>query len=639
MMGQGGIQGHYSPDRIKTPMMRENGQLVKVGWDKAMAAINAKTASVAPNKLAWFTQTVSGHQRTLIGNHLQATGSTKHYAHEMINDAVWRAVSKDVLGDANPKLRIDKAQIILSFGADFLGTWGSSPVHFAGQYAKFRTQKKRGVLIQIEPKMTLTGGNADLWLAVEPGSEAVIALGIANILVGSHGKDASGLSESAKALITRHTAALVQKQTGISEDKLTKIAAMLAQRSPSLVLAGAPVEGQKNAYQSVLAIMTLNQILGNIGQTLESSGQFPFEQMMPKQGGTADLMAFSKEAAAGNIDVAFFYGANPVFTAPDSLKLKESLGKIALKVVISQFPDETTAMADIVLPVSSYLEDWGTHVSAHQSEQTTISMQQPLMNQMYSETKGFGDIVLSLLKASKQEEYKQYADYYAYLRHSYSSMPAEYKTAGATEEQAWQSALQKGVIPIAAPAQALASNMVEITAPEMDAANQQFPLHLAPSTRLGMWDGRHANIPWLQEAPDQISKIVWDSWAELHPDTAYKLGINMGDKIKVTSAHGEITLQAVLIKSIHKDVISVPVGQGHDNYGQFATGVGVNPMKLLAPNTDTKTGELAMYSTRVNVTNTKTNEVVVKMGGSDTQMGRRFVRTISAEKLNRTEGA
>jgi anaerobic selenocysteine-containing dehydrogenase len=581
MMGQGGLQGHYNPDRITAPMMRVNGQLAATTWDKALAAISAKTAA-APNKVAWFTQTISGHQRTLVGNHLQVSGSDKHYANETVNDAVWRAVSKDVMGDANPKLRIDKAKVILSFGADFLGTWGSTPVHFSGQYAKFRTAKQRGMLIQIEPKMSLTGGNADLWVAAEPGTEAIIALGIANILVGSHGKTTDNLSETVKGLITRHSATLVSKQTGVSADRLAKIAAILAQRSPSLVLAGAPVEGQKNGYQSVAAIMLLNQILGNIGQTLESSGTFPFEQMAPKQGNTADLMAFTKEAAAGNIDVAFFYAANPVYTAPDSIKLKESLAKIGMKVAISQFKDETTALADVVLPVSSYLEDWGTHVAAHQSEQATISMQQPLMNQMYPETKGFGDIVLSLLKLAKQDEYKQYADYYAYLRHSYSSMPAEYKPAGATEEHAWQAALQKGIIPISAPAKALSSNAVELAAPTMDSANAQYPLHLVPSTRLGMWDGRHANIPWLQEAPDQISKIVWDSWAELHPDTAYKLGINMGDQIKVSSAHGEITLQAVLIKSIHKDVIAVPMGQGHEDYGRFATGVGVN-VQILQP--------------------------------------------------------
>ncbi|MFV2055460.1 MAG: molybdopterin-dependent oxidoreductase [Thiohalomonadales bacterium] len=639
MMGQAGLQGHYNPDRITSPMMRENGQLVKTTWDKALAKINEKTSAIAANKMAWLTPTVSGHQAALIGNHLQARSSDKHYAVEVVNNAVWRAVSKDALGDATPRLRLDKAQVILSFGADFLGTWGASPVHFARQYAKFRTQKKRGLLIQIEPKMSLTGGNADLWIPSEPGAEAIIALGLANILINSHGKTAVDLPESVKALITRHNASQVAKQTGVSADKLKKIAALLAERSPSLVLAGAPVEGQKDAYQSVAAIMLLNQILGNVGQTLESSGTFPFEQLQPIQGSTAALVAFAKDASAGDIDVAFIYGSNPVYSAPDSIKIKEALAKIALKVSIAQFPDETTALADIVLPVSSYLEDWGTHVPVQQAEQVTISMQQPLMNQMYPDTKGIGDIVLSLLKLSQLDEYKQYPDYYAYLHHAYTSMPTDFKPANLTDELAWQGVLQKGILNINPQAQVLTNKVIEFTAPAMDSANAQYPLHLAPNTRLGMWDGRHANIPWLQEAPDQISKIVWNSWAEIHPDTAQKLGINMGDEINVSSANGSITLQAVIIKSIHKDVIGIPIGQGHENYGQFATGIGVNPMKLLAATTDEKTGELAMFATRVNVTNTKVNEVVVKLGASDTQMGRKFVQTISAKQLNSTEGA
>jgi molybdopterin-containing oxidoreductase family iron-sulfur binding subunit len=153
-----------------------------------------------------------------------------------------------------------------------------------------------------------------------------------------------------------------------------------------------------------------------------------------------------------------------------------------------------------------------------------------------------------------------------------------------------------------------------------------------------MWDGRHANIPWLQEAPDQISKVVWDSWAELHPSTAKKLGIKQGSIINVESEQGAVKVQAVVTKAIHPDAIAIPMGQGHEEFGRYAKGRGVNPVKLLNPVKEEKTGELAMYATRVNASPSGQDQVLVKMGASDSQAGRKLVVTVSVDEYQRPEG-
>jgi anaerobic selenocysteine-containing dehydrogenase len=172
---------------------------------------------------------------------------------------------------------------------------------------------------------------------------------------------------------------------------------------------------------------------------------------------------------------------------------------------------------------------------------------------------------------------------------------------------------------------------------DVDAA---YPFHLVPSPRLGLWDGRHANLPWLQEAPDQITKVVWDSWAELHPSAASRLGVQQGDILSVTSAHGTLNVKAVVTKSIHPEAIAIPLGQGHQEYGRYAQGLGVNPLKILSPVTDVKTGELAMYATRVQVAKVGTDALgIVRMGGSDSQAGRKLVITVPVDRVRRTEGA
>lgn len=639
MMGQAGLQGHYNPDRITAPMMRSGGSLAPVTWDAAMAALQEKLGGVSGDKFAWFTGTLSGHQLALVSNHLEAMGSNKHFSHEVVNNAVAQAVNRDMLGEANPRLRLDKAKMILSFGADFMGA-GLSPVHYAGQYATFRTHKKqRGLLVQVESKMSVTGGNADLWLPVKPGTEAMLALGIANLLLNKLKMSDAGIPGEVRELINKYDVTTVARLTGVAGHRIQRVAALLKERAPSLVLAGASVEGQAQGYAATAAVMMLNHILGNVGKTIESAGEFPFPQLMAKQGGTADLVAFAEAAKGQQLDAVIFHGSNPLFTAPQSLGLAEALANIGFKVAISQFMDETTMAADLVLPLASYLEDWGTQVPANQAEAAAIHVQQPLMEKLYAETRGFGDIVLDLLKLRKADEYGQFEDYYAYLNNAFAAMPAAVKRDAKNNKEFWNSALQHGVIAVDNAAGELQSKVVSFAAPA-DGEAESGALSLVPSPRLGLYDGRHANLPWLQEAPDQISKVVWDSWAELHPGTAEKFGIKNGDLIRVSSQQGSIELRAVLHKGVHRDAIAVPLGQGHEAYGRYAKGLGVNPLQILDATTEEKTGELAMYSTRVNVTRIAGAETlgIVRLGGSDSQAGRKLVGTVPLEQVRRTEG-
>ena len=634
-MGQSGLQNHYNPDRLTKPLLRKGGSLVEASWDEAMDAIKQKLGS--SSKVAWFTGTVSGHQAVLLQAHLDAMGSKSHYVHEVVNTSVSQAVNREVLGEALPRYRFDQAKVILSFGADFLGPW-QSPVHFSTEYAKFRNAP-RGILVQVEPKMTLTGGNADLWLAIRPGTEGAFALGIANLLLSKFNRDGSQLPAEVRSTIAKYDLDAVTNITGVPGDRLIKVATWLNERSPSLVLSGMSAEGQEHGYDTAAAAMLLNIILGNVGKTIVSNGAFPFSQLVAKEGNTGDLLAFADAIDKGEHDAVFIYGTNPVFTAPDALALGDKLDKVPFKVVLSNFHDETAMHADVVLPIYSQYEEWGTHVPAYQGDGSIISIQQPVMEPLYpTTTRSFGDVMLALLKVRDAGKYGGFKDYYAYLQQAFASLPADVKQGAASDEAFWQQAVQQGLIQVKRKeAPALTAKAVAVNVPDYS-ANAEYPYHLIPSPRLGMWDGRHANIPWLQEAPDQISKVVWDSWAEMHPKTAEKLGVKEGDYLKITSAQGTIETRVFIFKGIHLDAIAVPLGQGHTEYGRYAKGRGVNPLKILSPVRDGKTGELAMYGTRVKVAKSGRNETLLKLGGSDTQHGRKLVATITADVFRRTEG-
>jgi len=182
---------------------------------------------------------MSGHQLSLVSSHLDAMGSNKHFVHEVVNNAVAQSVYADMFGDPAPRLRIDKAKMVLSFGADFMGA-SESPLLYSGDYTRFRTGKTRGLLVQVEPKMSLTGGSADLWMPVKPGTEGVLALGIANLLLNKLKMSDAGIPSDVREMINKYDVTSVARATSVAGHRIQRVATLLQERSPSLVCSTSP---------------------------------------------------------------------------------------------------------------------------------------------------------------------------------------------------------------------------------------------------------------------------------------------------------------------------------------------------------------------------------------------------------------
>ena len=157
------------------------------------------------------------------------------------------------------------------------------------------------------------------------------------------------------------------------------------------------------------------------------------------------------------------------------------------------------------------------------------------------------------------------------------------------------------------------------------------PLMLYPSSRY--FDGRGANKPWLQELPDPITKAVWDSWIDIHPQTAARLGIQDGDVLILSSHHGMLEAPASLYPHMQPDLLAMPVGQGHTSYGRYAAGRGANPIHLLPADAETDSGGLAWFSTRVQIARAGRREPLVTTAGSHTQLGRGIAQSVTAAAL------
>jgi anaerobic selenocysteine-containing dehydrogenase len=630
-LGQAGVQHHYNPDRVREPLLRNGDKGETITWEKAYALIAEKLDGVKGEEIAFLSGGISGHQKVLLGNYLDSLGSKNHFVYEAVTPGVVRAANLKAYGVEMPRYRIDKAKVVLSFGADFLGTW-VSPVHFAQQYAQFRkgVDGQRGVLVQAESKMTLTGANADRWLAVKPGTEGILALGIINAL----GMATGDIAE----LVKGYDKARVSRDTGVEPGQIDKIAALLKLRSPSLVLAGSAAEGYAHGMQNAAAINLLNQVLGNVGKTIEAPVSVPFPQMSPLKGTTVALKTLNDDLAAGKYKVLFTTGANPVFTAPGAYKFKDNMGKAGFKVAFAHYLDETALQADLVLPLDSAMEDWGTSIPEYMTEGAQINIQQPLMEKLHANTRGFGDIVLALIKQRRADEYKGFDDYYGYLRSAVLQNKGALGGGGSDDDNFWNDTLSSGIVKLAGPSASLNAGMsvAGLKLPVSVEGDSQYPLHLIPSVTANLRDGRHTNQPWLQESPDPLTTIVWDSWVEMHPRKATELGLVEGDIVEVTSKIGSVKAQVYLFPGIHPEAISIPIGRGHDAMGRYAKGYGVNPFQIMDAVFEGATGELAMHETKVRVSRTGQRVIVVKDEGAagGKQMGKKIAARVSTDHVD-----
>jgi anaerobic selenocysteine-containing dehydrogenase len=660
-LGQAAVQHHYNPDRLRQPLLRQGGVLKAVDWKAAMAALGEKTQAAAGGRFAFMTGPLSGHLKVLVRNFTESLGSTDHYVYEPLSNRVNHGAAERLFGSASPQLRLDQAQLIVSFGADFLDTW-VSPVNFSGQYAQFRKareDKARGVLVQIEPRMTLTGANADRWIAIRPGTEGVLALGLANALL--QGGHPTGPAAAVAAASAPYDKARVLAQTGVGAEAFDRLVALMRERTPSVVLSGPSAEGHAHGSRNAAAILALNHVLGNAGKTVVAGPRSPFEQIAPDAGDNASLKRFAESLGAGAYRTVLLHDVNPLYTAPDFIKLRDAFSKGTFKVSFARYLDETASASDLVLPLDSDLEGWGTHLAFYQPAGLELTLQQPLMEKLYPDgTRSLGDVLLDLLKLRRPDEYKAFPDYYAYLKAALTKNKGAFESEAVDADEFWSEALSHGVLKFAAVQEAhkpakphgkaaaaeapAARTEARLEAADLDladagtpAADAQYPFGLAPAVRSGLRDGRHANLPWMQETPDSLTTIVWDSWVEVHPKTAERLGIQEGDILEIASANGSLKAQAYLFPGLHPDVIGVPLGQGHQGMGRYADGRGVNPFRILDPVFDHATGELALYATRVKVARTGEKVRVVKdegwkSGTLKTQEGKKLVVTLTADK-------
>jgi anaerobic selenocysteine-containing dehydrogenase len=338
---------------------------------------------------------------------------------------------------------------------------------------------------------------------------------------------------------------------------------------------------------------------------------------------------------ASQVKALLMLDTNPLFTLPEAEKLRSALANVPFIASFASFLDESSVMADLILPSHTTLERWVDDVPEPGVGFGVRTIGQPVVEPRW-DTRDAGDVLIETAKAlgGNPAAAMPFENMAAAVKESFRSVHA---AAGAgddfdaffrkaTEAGGWwgtpagtdadaggQRAEGRGQtrrVNFVMPPQPIAARVFA-----GDAGQMPFMLHLYPSAAFA--DGRSAHLPWLQEMPDPMTTVMWGSWVEINPETAHTLEIHEGDVLTVASPQGTIELPAFLYPGLRPDVIAIPVGQGHTQLGRYAQNVGANPLRISRSVLDSASGAVVQSAVRVSVAKTGRNERLIRFGASD----------------------
>lgn len=531
---QASILSLYDNARVKSP-----GNVDKPGtWNEVDKEILAGLQKVknSGRDIVLLSSTIFSPSTLLtIDEFKQQFPSTKVVYYDVTSYSGMVDAYKEVTGKAGiPYPMFDKADVIVNFGADFLGTW-LLPTEFSLAYvSKRKVEKgKYGMSrhIQYESNLSLTGSNADERVIIRPSEEPLVLANLYNILAAKRGAELIDV-------------------TAVGTDlKLEKVANELwGKRGKSMVLSGS------NDVIVQKIVIAINQLLDNYGKTFDIE-----RPLMIKQGSDSAMFGLVDDMQAGKVGAIFFYNTNPCYDYYATQEFNKGLKEVNLKVSFSGFPNETLLRCDFVCPDHHFLESWNDY----EPRPGIYSLAQPTINAVF-DTRPMQE---SLLKwAGKQVKWNEY------VKSRWEKEMFSKQNEIGDFDSFWVSSLRKGCLEISSKEGlklAAVSNIKDVVKNLATAKFHELQL-VVP---IAIASGYHSNNPWLQELPDPISRVTWDNYASISPKLAQEMGLKTGDVILVGN---KVELPVVEQPGQAYGVISVALNYGRTNAGKVAEEVGIN---------------------------------------------------------------
>ncbi len=576
----------YDKQRVAGPMLAGAAS----DWAKVDAHVKSKLASAGTVKIVTNT-ILSPSTEKALQEFSAAYGGAEVVVYDSISNYGITKASEIYYGQAIlPSYHFDKAKTIVSFGADFLGTW-ISPIEFAGAYAKTRKISKDKAEMsrhfQFEANLSLTGANADYRTPIKASQSGLAVLALYNAIAAKAGVATVG---GAKVEVAH----------------LDKAANELwAAKGASLVVSGS------NDPNVQVVIHAINELLGNNGTTVDFSTPVYY-----RKGNDARMNQFITELKGGSVGAVIFYNCNPVYDHPRGAEVAAGIAKAKLSIATNGTLDETSSLVQVVAPDHHFLESWNDF----QPKKGQYSLAQPTISPLFK-TRQAQDSFLTWAGST--------VAYFDYIQANWTASLFPALGAGATFQEFWDRSLFNGVVSettVAAPVAPVGQVGAAAAEVAKTYAAANAGAELVIYTKVGIGAGTYANNPWLQEMADPITKATWDNYLTVSQKWATENGVSMVEentkKAKVTVNGKSIVVPILVQPGQANGTFGLALGYGRTKAGRVADGVGVNAFDLL----DTTKGFVNFdLTTKVEVVATEETYKIARTQTHQTFMGRENV--------------
>jgi anaerobic selenocysteine-containing dehydrogenase len=693
-LGASGLQYLYGPSRIETPL-KQTGQrgdattLKPISWDEALEILATKLRGM--RQKARGLVCVSGKEHgtvpELFARFLRAYGSPNFITMPSAADAESLGMFFSQGQSELPGYDLENAKMVVSFGTSYIEGWGT-PARMLTAFGNWRSNSKGSPvrIVQVETRGSLSGSKADDWVAVAPGTEAALALGLAQVIVSEGRYDrgfvnqySHGFDDFKRLLQRNYTPEKVAAITGVEKEKIRALAREFARAKPAVALSGRGQGRMQGSIYDFLAVQSLNALVGSLHKPggVSSTPPVPLApwpevvldamslegENEPRLDGTSEFQSplptnlfynvvkNINEEQPYPVQMLWVYEANPAHDLADVKPFIEAVSKIETVVSFSSFMDETTQLADLVLPGPTHLERLEDVPTPPGLQYPVFGLSTPVLMPRFA-TIHPGDTLIKLAKSLGGGVASSFpwSDYETALRQRVEGLADRGSGRVADEPgiEPWKGGQGRGLDPnydsfddlwdklsehgcwfdtsAAMPPWGSAfktpSGKFEFYSQKMRQIGirgndltflphfeevepagdaNEYPLLLMPYETLIITNGPVANPPFMTKMLFDFELKGNDCFVEINGNTAANLGLKEGDRVAVESERGLLKARVHLTGAARPDVIFIPTGLGHSAFDRFIKGKGVNANKIVVAQQDKVTGLATWWGTRVKI--------------------------------------
>jgi anaerobic selenocysteine-containing dehydrogenase len=624
ILGLSGLQLLYGPTRIKSPMKRigerGEGKWQRISWEEATTILTEKLTDIRNRGEAHTVAAVSGSDYgtvpALLKRFMASYGSPNMLRMPSNRDVEELAV-KTLFGDYGKiGYDLENSDYVLSFGSGIADGWGS-PVRM---FRACSTWKDNDVnVIQIEPHLSNSAAKATRWVAINPGTEADLALGIAAVMVSeglADTGDVSGFGSWKKQLLANYDTEKVAQTTGVSAEVIAELASGFGKAEKPLALFGRGKGQTASSLREAAAVIALNALGGNMNRAGGMWAIPEAEYIAWPDAGSDKLAAaglaqprfdgagtgqFAQTRSMLNrltdglngkgpypLQVLMVADANPFFELPDSTRVKAAFAKVPFIVSFSSFQDETAAMADLLMPNHVYLERYEDVPVAAGLAGQVIGLSKPVVSPQ-ADTRHLGETLIATARAmgGSVADAFPWEDYETCLE---KILGTKWDTL--MEEGVWA---DDAIDPVDDEAELAGLDLPVIHA---EGDINGFPLLLLPRDSIRVSSNHIGDPPFMvKTVADTVIKGA-DGFVEINPQTAAAAGLGEGDHAQLTTPRGEARVRVHLSEGVMPGVLTMVRGLGHTAFDSYLAGKGVNINELIGPVEDPASGLDAAWGIR-----------------------------------------